>query len=631
MQLGTASSVSKSFPAGNYTIYLSVQDNAQAWSVPVLQNLTVAQGTLPQVGCTGDYELGTKDMVVNAGRKTVSVGTRTNPVQEITTNGPFTLTQSNTVYQLTTNLTFPGDGIVINASNVTLDMRGFTITYNNSGTRSNVHGIKVAGWRRNDVIIVNGRVVEGAGSCSPDPERPYEPGTNLYGSACSPIFVQEVDGLEIAGLEVVYRAPHTTGLALAGGSNARVHDNTIEDRGNLIQNRHQGVDAIRSVINSEIYGNYIKNARHEGIRIFYNNNVHHNLIELDSRGTNSYAIYAYGTNTFKVHHNKLIGQGEHPMGIGVIAGAANGDIYSNYAETKVTRIGEEYGTVGAAAVRMTYGANDIMFRCNTLVTYAEHASLPGGADSWGRVLFVGIKRNNKNVEFRDNVITGLSQNVATKGYAEISGIGVVYDDNCSGWGTLRSGLMFRNNVVTSNWGNVLLSDHYGCSDGYPQFLDNTFVKQDSNPNYYTIRTDIYAGESTGVFINNAMQGGASMDSIYLQFNHIYAKKKEIKVGWHLTVHVKDTQGNLVPNATVQVRDYTGAIVFNKTAESGTVTTTEEAIQYLHTNQIKTGTPDSGGWKVFRTPHSVTATSGTKTGTVTNIQLIDNRTVTVTIQ
>ncbi|MEW6117519.1 MAG: carboxypeptidase-like regulatory domain-containing protein, partial [Nitrospirota bacterium] len=154
------------------------------------------------------------------------------------------------------------------------------------------------------------------------------------------------------------------------------------------------------------------------------------------------------------------------------------------------------------------------------------------------------------------------------------------------------------------------------ADGYPKFVDNTFVRQDAHASYRTIRSQNAAVVSTGDFIANRFENGASMSIIEMEFWG--SGKKEIKAGWHLDVIVRDASGAGLSGASVVVKTNAGVVVFNGTTNgNGTVRT--DVAQYVKTN-VSGGTVVRKEAAVTRTPHTVVVTRNGKTVT---------RTVTIT--
>ncbi|MEW5745900.1 MAG: hypothetical protein AB1805_10760 [Nitrospirota bacterium] len=591
---------------GTKTVYAMFQDGMGNWSSAPSHDTIVLN--------TG-YELGTKEMVTGAGAATVPKPARTY-TKQIT--APGVLNQSNTEYVLMNDVVANGTAFTIQGSNITLNLNGKKVTYLNANA-STAYGVHIDGYSRSNVAILNGTIQQGAGSCS----------GNQNGYGCNPLYAYETFFIEVGGLDITWRAADTGGIYLHWGGSiggAHVHHNTLNDQGTVVTNRHQGVAAIRAgtIIGSRIHHNLIKRTRHIGIGLGNSSEAYNNEITIDSCATNSFGVVCGPVSNFVVYHNKIAGMGEHPIGIACLgdqsvtppAACSNGTIYSNYTETQNTKTSAEYGNAGSAGFRTTWGADNIEVMYNTFVVKAGNYNNTGFI-SWGRALWVGLPVSTQKAEFHDNVIVANNND----GVGKAAGIAVVCLNE-------SPNLIFRNNTVTSNWANALLSDSYGYSKGYPLFIDNILVKQDSCGSYRTIKSDYLYYVSTGAFISNDMQGGASMDSINLQFSS--TEKKEIKAGWHLTVFVKDGGGAPAAGATVTVRDVDSAVVFTGTADgSGKVSTTPGTIQYFHTN-VENGVVVSREIKDIKTPHTVTAASGGLSGSAT-VSLDGDKTVTVTIQ
>ncbi|MFO0754797.1 MAG: carboxypeptidase-like regulatory domain-containing protein [Thermodesulfovibrionales bacterium] len=528
-------------------------------------------GSVPP-GAAAPFDLGVREMVLDAGLARVEKPRRAR-VREIT--GPATLDQPDTEYVLQNDIATEGTAFTVAASDVTLNLNGYTVTY---GTRDAeaAYGVLIEGEKRKNVALVNGRIVQGEGECR------GKPGT---GKNCNPVYAYETFGLEIGGIGISYRSADTHGIYLQWGRDARIHHSVVRDSGTEVKDRHQGIDALRAgrVVNAHVHHNVIR-TRQVGIRVGEEGEVHHNEVQIDSRVTNSVGL---SMQSGSLHHNKVYGYGVHPIGIWP---GRNGKVFSNYVEVQSTRKGDEYGDTGAACLRMTWGTGDgVEVMYNTFLLRASRDYQGTGFNSWGRALFVGLPRAEQKAEFHDNVIIALNDD----GEAKAAAIAVVCDN-------ASPSLVFRNNRVESNWANVLLADSYGAADGYPQFIGNTFVKRDDYSTYRTVRSQYSSRPSTGVFTGNTMVNGASLENADLEFSG--KGKKEIRVGRRLAVEVQDASGAPLRDARVVVKDSEGEPVFEgATDENGRVVA--DVVRYLLTN-MRGGETTGKRMTIKKTPHTL---------------------------
>lgn len=541
-----------------------------------LLSVALAMAFLASQAWAEEFVLGSREMPVEAGASPVKVKQRARVVQ---VSAPGELSQPDTEYVLASDIAADGTAFSIKASNVTLNLNGREVVYSNADSAT-AFGVQIEGYQRKDISIVNGRITQGKGKCA----------GNQHGIGCNPVYSYETAGLEAGGLEIVYSAPDTTGILLHWGKDSRIHHNTIEDRGSVVTNRHQGVSAVQAggrFTGVVVEHNLVKRARHRGISAGVSSEVFSNEVHIDSVATNSTGITG---RSGSVHHNKVFGKGVHPIGIWP------GDdikVFSNYVEVENTRHGGEYGDTGAAGLRMTWGNNRVEVMHNTFIV---HAGLrQDGVRSWGRALWVGLPDREQEAYFHDNLIIANNSD----GESKAAGIAVVCLNE-------SPKLVFSRNRVVSNWANVLLADTYGHAGGYARFMENEFVRQDNHGSYKTIRSQYSPHQSTGVFISNKFLNGASIDSIDLEYPG--PGKKEVAFGWHLDVAVTEN-GKPLNGADIEIWDRTGAVVYKGlTGPDGTVSA--EVIEYLMTNQARP-------WgRNAKTPHKVVVSKGAKSASRT---------------
>jgi len=531
---------------------------------------------------------------LNAGVAPVDVPKRKHVVE---IDAPGALDQPHTEYRLVKDVVADGTAFQIKANHITLNLGGHTVVYGNRAGAKKAMGVHLVGrWSFEDVAIFNGKIVQGSGGYNGADGKVWG---SPYGSDACLIQGFSITGIEIGGLHLVYNGDDSSGIYLKA-KNVRIHHNTIEDKGGLVENRHAGV----AVVNipggqAKVHHNLILGARHNGIRLGKNCEVYDNEVVVDSRATNSAGIAAGG----KVYRNKVTGRGEHPLGF-YVAGNIIGDgmeLYENYVDVKNTRGSGEYDSPGSACLRMQWGDN-VVIRDNTFILHAEKGGMDNGGDSWGRGLFISISEEGRAALVRHNLIVALSKGQGVKAAA----IAVVANNQ-------SSNLIFQENIVVSDWSNVLLADKYGHADGHPQFIDNRFVRFGGWDGYRTIRSEYSSRPSTGVFINSTFENGASLSNIDLEC--FGSGNKEIRVGWHLDLNVRDLQGRPVEGAQVAVKDVHGDVAAKGQTDSGGRLRLN-LVQYCIVNQsgsmvVKAVNSILGKAcsRIQKTPHEVVVTKG----------------------
>ena len=286
-------------------------------------------------------------------------------------SAPFQATQANTRYVLQGNLTADGTAIEVKANYVSIDLNGYTITYNQV---SPGEGVTMGAYNLRHVAIRNGSIIQGAAMSEGDQ---YGRGNNPVGTYNTALGGnRSTSNLHIANLYVRYGGRDVGGIICSGEENGLYEQNTIEDtyQFGTLKNRHQGLEALTGTKNISSTGNVyrnntITNSRHRGITTGNNSESYGNRVGLRTIATNAAGFYQYAGQNIIIHDNTVIGRGEHPIGImaGGGAGAKNYDAYNNYIELQTTALGEEYGASylndstatytsnSAAGIRVTWG------------------------------------------------------------------------------------------------------------------------------------------------------------------------------------------------------------------------------------------------------------------------------------
>ena len=460
---------------------------------------------------------------------------------------PYVLDRQGATYVLTKDLTLDLGGLEIRADGVTLDMDGHTLTYNDRpadrpaewskrayAKQRHDFGINVTA--RGHARILHGRIVQGRGNT---------PGTPV-GIGCNPIYAGGAT-VELAGVEVVWSARDVSGVFLHWKPGSVLHHCVFDDRGSEITNRHQALSTVDGNAGANYHHNLVRRTRQQGL--VQAAAATHNEIYVDSCATNAFGVTGWSGSPrpVEIAHNRILGIGEHPVGIGMFQAFRPGTaVHHNVVEVKCTRSGTEYGYTGSACFRTTWGADNLLVHDNTFI---GHADVYGGKVAKTRVVWVGLptftpKGAGKAIAdargvFRDNYIAALGRKGAKAG-----GICVVCLNE-------SPNLIFTGNTVVSTWGNVLLGDEYGHSGGWPKFAGNTFRRAGKQDDYFTIRHEYAGRPGTGVFLDNDYEDGAARDSVRLQ------KGGDIAFQRTVAIAVKDQAGNPVGGARVVVTDDAG--------------------------------------------------------------------------
>lgn len=452
------------------------------------------------------------------------------------------LDKNDTLYIVDKDIVADETAFIIKSNNVTLDLNGHTVTYND---KADGFGISLATWWQKDIEIINGTIKQGKANCK----------GNSNGIGCNPIHTLSGKNLLIANLKLIWQGDDVNGMNIQHQDTALITNNFLHDLGDKVSNRHQGIVGIsmNGGANIVVSDNYLYRSRNRGIRITAENPiVEKNRVNIDSVATNSTGI---NTSSGVIRFNKVFGKGAHPIGIWPGPGV---QVYGNYVEVQNTMISNEYKSAGAACLRMTWGQEDgVEVWNNTFYLKAKKDGIAPGIDSWGRALFVGLPKPEQRAFFHHNIIIGDNGGDGSKAPA----VAMVCLNNSDKF-------VFEDNVIASNWAPILLGDSYGGSGGFPLFRRNKIVKLYGSNDFHTIRSQYRDYASTAVLISNTYENGASQDDI--QFELPSSAIKEVRFGHMLIVSVNNSVNKPVSNAKIEVNDSKGNIVFQgSTSDKGT--------------------------------------------------------------
>lgn len=478
---------------------------------------------------------------------------------------PYLLRQPGT-YVLTEDIVSPSTAINVVGKDIEIDLNGHTLTYDDQAAaedpeaRSGAygyfaklgqHGVRGGYSCRETFRLVNGKIVQGKGNGGPG----YQP-VFLEGAA------------EVAGITLVYHGAQGTGLHTAA---AEVHHNVIMDRGTAVTNRHQGVHAIEGHI-PKIHHNLVKRCRQRGLFGPSGGEIAHNEVYVDSYATNAYAVLCYGGKQQDIHHNWLFGGGYHAIGVGTVQKAEDIAVHHNFIHfvaTEPNQRWEEYGPQSNVnGCRITWGGKNLVYDNNVIVANAR-----GGGTVRG--VWACPQPDITGVVFRNNTIKALALDSKSDSRGAVSICGDGREDDAP--------MLFENNLVISNFCNVVLGETYGCGSN-TIFVANTFAAVEPHPAYRTIQIGFWTTSIVGhQFIDNVFEGGAGYDKV----RFLGTGKRDFSVGW--TIGIKTA-----PHAKVSIADKQGTSVFSGTSGSSGVLSVP-LLEY-------TQRPDG---KTTLTPHQIT--------------------------
>jgi len=406
-------------------------------------------------------------------------------------SAPYHLTTPNATYLLTTDLTVPNGGIVIDVSDVVLDLGGHTITYDNAvnpiinetmstTTRYSfmyntdaTFGVRSGLWNLTNQKIVNGRLVQGANG-----------GAGINGTGYNPVYCGATSGIEIAGITADYYGDNINGIDVVGDN--YIHHNVVYDRGTGIDLRDIQIRAITGDDTSDNVTAYNSVRRCRQVGISTGGRMTGNEVYDDSYSTNSFLL-GYASNS-RSENNKLFGLGYMPVGIGGgnmhDAVARNNFIYvvayaPNQRSDEYNRLSAVSGFRPQVYPGGPGGYDNNLFENNVIVGHA----FPGSVSIRG--LWVGSDMLQHNMVVRNNTVKveTMTDDIADAfndaGYSfacvEFQG----QDQSVS-----PPPVLFQGNTLITNLIFIAVGSGYGLgSSGY--FYDTTFEKIDHNDTFFT--------------------------------------------------------------------------------------------------------------------------------------------------
>jgi len=490
---------------------------------------------------------------------------------------PYNLSNSDATYVPTEDISADANAINIMARNVTLDLNGHTVTYDNVAEAKDTgvdegafghfrvqgsHGIR-GSYRARGSRVLNGVVVQGAG----DGGGGYEP---VYANGFA----------EVAGVTVVYHGTQLRGFAGSGGE---MHHCVVLDRGTELTNRHQGVAGIADT--GHVHHCLLKRVRQRGIGGGREGTkIYRNEIYVDSCATNSFGIMYYKTRNAIAHGNRVFGTGYHALGIGTVsAGVGDIKIHDNYIHMRSREPDQRWDEYGAQSgvngFRVTWGGENIEWCDNVVIVEGREAGKGEVRGIWHVP-----QPDQKNLVYHNNIIKAVADEAKTSalGCVVISGSKEPEKDHAA---------LFENNVLISDFCNLSLGGGYYGAANNGRFVGNRIVKIGDKASYRTIQCGSGSGTCVGFeLIDSAFSSGAGFDRIKWRGDG----RRGFSVGHTLKIAAK-------AGAEVVAKDHADGEVFSgRVPASGVV-----EISLIQYRQEPAG-------KIELTPHTVTVGGSTKT-------------------
>jgi RNA polymerase sigma factor (sigma-70 family) len=510
---------------------------------------------------------------------------------------PYVLDRTGATYVVTHDLTIEGKAFEVKADNVTLDLGGRTVIYNNRATQLAGNSIAFLDKAHFGVLcrdkkglkIFNGTIKQGMGDNAA--------GEDSIGF--NPICTRSAGDMEVAGATVEYGGKQMVGIHNEYYVSAfKLHHNVFLDHGRDVSNRYGS--ACRSFLfwatedaKLEAHHNLVKRTRQMGLD---GTEVYDNEIYIDSRSTNSFGIDRSSLGR-RIHHNRLFGTGFHVM---AVAWGSKDTIYDNliHLEGQEPVLAMSYGELekrcDLVGFRLTQDADgktpmeDNLYHNNLIVINVREGSAGTGVWFYSDPCV-------KNLIFRNNIIKvmAMDQKPITTKYPTVAC--VTAQGDFKKLNEDRPPVVYQDNTFISNMGHVQFGDNYGVGSNH-QFYDCKFVKVGSDLRYRTFRWDArnHYASNKHVVRDPVFEGGAGLDSISFGNNG----DRDLTVQWTFTAKT-------APGAKVSIRDKIGDEVFSGEADQRGLVSAPLS-QYVHKQK---GSGSEASERLSFTPHNVRVEKG----------------------
>lgn len=475
----------------------------------------------------------------------------------------FICDRPDTTYLLTQDITVDGRAIEVAAKNITIDLGGRTIIYNNAHVpvdpiagnfwdyiNQSAYGVWIKPYMNGSQNIFNGTIKQGIGN---DP-------ANEQGIGFSPIYWTSSTG-DIAGVSIEYSGNQITGMhAHYSKSETRIHHNIITDRGTEMINRHQGCSAIGGT--PQVFNNLIRRARQRG---FTSCNAHNNEIHLDSWATNSIGIGVIEDPQDPYSGNRILGTGYHVVALGW---NLNDTADVTFEDNIIQLVGiaptgrsmeyDEQTSLNGIRITQYGGGSDNydnwVYKNNLISIHVKGSAVINGKVNacQGRGVQIASDPYITNVVFRNNIV----KVTADESDPNITNASCVVTQGLEDRWETANPIVYCGNTFIGNLTNVRFGDYYSSGSNH-YFKDNRFVKIGNHARYSTLYGGFWIYASCGHrLIDNSFEGGAAYDDVTWSGTG----RRNYTVGWTLDLTTN-------PGASVIVMGPDGEVEFSGTADA----------------------------------------------------------------
>lgn len=471
---------------------------------------------------------------------------------------PYILDSPGKTYLLTQDMTLDASFAKIVASNVTLDLGGHTVVYDNGEPIAEVQpeippyyqdgatfGVRAAAWNLSGISIYNGAIVQGAhgGGGGYNPINLYMLNSTRQGSEIAGVSI-DYHGYDVGGFDAVYVW--------------KLHHNVAVDRGTGIGNRHAGIKAMSGMV-EEVSHNSFRRFRHQGV--VGGRNVIGNEFYGDSYDTNSYMILQEAGG--EVAGNKLFGVGNMPIGIGYNTNSWIHDnlIYMHGTANRLRSLeyGEDSGLSGISGIRLTiynhatgdYDAvngdpiENLRYENNLIVLK------PWEGCGTARGLWLSTGPRSVNTVFKNNIVKveALSDNLNR--YDHRFGMNVTCVDTNGTHppeGMAFPVTLFEGNTFISNVQFISFGAYYGSGIHNALFKNTRLVKiNHHNENYEPFTVSYWDYGSTENHMVDTTVDGVDLSAAPVFYGYPFC---EMDLGSTYGLRFVDASGNPIANARI---------------------------------------------------------------------------------